>query len=357
MSKPPQIPRKPAVFAVEEPASSQLPPRAEISRKPGHFDHDFIILPETTDPFSETLPELLPEPETGGKSGFPFVKLAMGAIGIILSMAIGLWTDQLVRDLFSRADWLGYTALGAVGLALLSALALVAREFRGMMRLNEAKALKEALAQAQVDTGSATARSAVAKLVAHIGERPETAKGRAVLAATATDIIDSQQLIALAEQQLMAPLDMRARGLILNAAKRVSVVTAVSPRAVVDIGYVIYEALRLVRAMADLYGSRPGAVGLALLMRDVIAHLAVTGSIAVGDSLIQQLLGHGVASKISARLGEGVINGLMTARIGISAMDLCRPMAFSALKRPGISDFISDLTPSMTGKKPDGTVR
>jgi putative membrane protein len=40
-----------------------------------------------------------------------------------------------------------------------------------------------------------------------------------------------------------------------------------------------------------------------------------------------------------------VINGLMTARIGIAAMDLCRPMPFRALKRPGIGDFLADLTP------------
>ena len=107
--------------------------------------------------------------------------------------------------------------------------------------------------------------------------------------------------------------------------------------------------------MADLYGGRPGTFGLLRLMRDVIAHLAVTGSIAVGDSLIQQVLGHGLASKLSARLGEGVINGLMTARIGIAAMDLCRPMPFRALKRPGISDFIGDLAPGMSKTKaPEG---
>jgi putative membrane protein len=142
-----------------------------------------------------------------------------------------------------------------------------------------------------------------------------------------------------------APLDREARRIILGAAKRVSIVTAVSPRALVDLGYVIYESARMIRAMAELYGGRPGTLGLLRLMRDVIAHLAVTGSIAVGDSLIQQILGHGLASKLSARLGEGVINGLMTARIGIAAMDLCRPMPFRALKRPSIGDFLGDLAP------------
>jgi putative membrane protein len=139
--------------------------------------------------------------------------------------------------------------------------------------------------------------------------------------------------------------------LILNSSKRVSVVTAVSPRAVVDLAYVLFEVTRLVRAMAELYGGRPGTLGMLKLLRDVVAHLAVTGSIAVGDGLAQQVLGHGLASKLSARLGEGVINGLMTARIGIAAMDLCRPLPFKAVKRPGIGDFMSDLTPDLGGGK------
>ena len=64
-------------------------------------------------------------------------------------------------------------------------------------------------------------------------------------------------------------------------------------------------------------------------MRHVIAHLAVTGGIAAGDSLIQQMLGHGVAAKLSARLGEGVLNGLLTARLGLAAIDVARPLPFT----------------------------
>lgn len=52
----------------------------------------------------------------------------------------------------------------------------------------------------------------------------------------------------------------------------------------VDLLYVLYEAVRLIRAMAELYGGRPGTLGMFRLLRDVLAHLAVTGSIAVGDS-------------------------------------------------------------------------
>jgi putative membrane protein len=158
------------------------------------------------------------------------------------------------------------------------------------------------------------------------------------------DVIDGPDLIRLAETELLAPLDAEARKLILDAGKRVSVVTAVSPRAAVDLVYVVYEASRLIRRLAELYGARPGTLGFLRLARGVLAHLAVTGSMAAGDTLVQQLVGHGLAARLSAKLGEGVVNGMMTIRIGMAAMDTVRPLPFSALRRPGMGDFLGALT-------------
>jgi putative membrane protein len=306
------------------------------------------MTPDAEDPFIGTtaaveslnLPEAMPR-----RRRLSFGKIAAGAFGILVSLAVGLWIDRLVRDLFSRADWLGYGAVAVVAIGVIAFLIVVAREVFGMMQLTAVQTLKADLAAAAASGKTQAARAATARLVHLLAGNPRTAKGRARLAETEGDIIDAPHLIELTERELLAPLDREARRIILGAAKRVSIVTAVSPRALVDLGYVIYESARMIRAMAELYGGRPGTLGLLRLMRDVIAHLAVTGSIAVGDSLIQQILGHGLASKLSARLGEGVINGLMTARIGIAAMDLCRPMPFRALKRPSIGDFLGDLAP------------
>ena len=44
------------------------------------------------------------------------------------------------------------------------------------------------------------------------------------------------------------------------------------------------------------------------------------------------------AQRISARLGEGVLNGLLTARVGLSAMAVCRPLPFAVRPTPGVSD-------------------
>jgi len=341
--------RKPRAFSIEEPATPAKPATAE-PRAPQSFADEITLTPDEEDPFlSEGLPPMpLAEPRT---RRFSFGKLALGAFGLLLSLALGLWADSLIRDLFARYEALGYIASAALALGLLGLAVVVAREVIGLMRLSAVQSLKDEAERAMIERRPEPARAVVAKLSGLLSTRADTARGRARLKETEEDIIDGPHLIHLAERELMTPLDRQARALILNASKRVSVVTAVSPRAIVDLAYVLFEVMRLVRAMANLYGGRPGSLGLLRLTRDVIAHLAVTGSIAVGDGLAQQVLGHGLASKLSARLGEGVINGLMTARIGIAAMDLCRPLPFSALKRPGISDFIGDLTPKLTGEQ------
>lgn len=353
MNDTPKTPkRKPAVFTVEGEPSTTAARRDPVRRSPASFDENIVMTPDADDPFLATTSALPAPPEaTPRKRRFSFGKLAFGALGILVSLAVGLWIDSLVRDLFTRADWLGYLAVAAVAIGLLAFLVVIARELAGIMRLNAVQALKQEAIDASLAPTPKPARKVMAHLVHLLSAKPQTARGRLRLKQTETEIIDGPHLLDLTERELLTPLDREARALVLNASKRVSIVTAVSPRALVDLGYVIYESARLIRAMADLYGGRPGTFGLLRLMRDVIAHLAVTGSIAVGDSLIQQVLGHGLASKLSARLGEGVINGLMTARIGIAAMDLCRPMPFRALKRPGVGDFIGDLAPGASRSK------
>jgi putative membrane protein len=78
-------------------------------------------------------------------------------------------------------------------------------------------------------------------------------------------------------------------------------------------------------------------------MRLCVAHLTVTGGLAIGDSMMQQMLGHGVVAKLSTRLGEGMLNGLLTARLGLAAIEVTRPLPFVALARPALGDLAADL--------------
>lgn len=345
--------RKPAAFRIDEPAPPAEPPPQETMispRRPTAVPATVTIVSDADDPFIAAGNDLSADadgairpPARARRRRFSFAGIAAGAFGIVFSIAVGIWVDDLVRALFERAPWLGWATLALVAIGVLALFIALAREAVAIYRLDAIQSLKLSVEDAASERAPEKARTTTTKVAAMLSHRPETAAGRRALAALEGEIVDGPAMVDFAEVELLTPLDRAARRLILDASKRVSVVTAVSPRALVDLAYVAFEAVRLVRAMATLYGGRPGAFGMMRLVRDTIAHLAVTGSIAVGDGLVQQVLGHGVAARLSSRLGEGVVNGMMTARIGIAAMDLCRPMPFRALKRPRIGDFVGDL--------------
>lgn len=341
--------RRPAAFKVppnSAPEAKPAAPEPVRPRRPRAVSGDALakVVPAEIDIFDEADEALeIPPPPEPPRRRSRLGSIFLWAAGMLVSLAVGLWTERLIRDLFSRADWLGWLA---AGLALVAAAALVAmlmREAVALARLRSVEKLRARAVDALARDDMKAARDVTEELSAQLSGKPDTAAGRRRLAETRGDIIDGRDLIALAETELLAPLDRRAQALVLDAAKRVSVVTAVSPRALVDIAYVLFEAGRLVRRLAELYGGRPGTLGFFRLARSVLAHLAVTGAIAAGDEIVHQIVGQGLAARLSARLGEGVVNGMMTARIGVAAMETARPLPFAAVKRPGMGDFLAAL--------------
>ncbi len=158
------------------------------------------------------------------------------------------------------------------------------------------------------------------------------------LADRARDAVDVETRFDLYEREALKPLDDEARAAIRHAARKVATATAIMPSALLDGLAALYFNLALIRRLAEIYGGRAGVFGSLSLARRVVEHAMAVGLIALGDDLLEPLLGGGLASKVSRRVGEGVINGAMTARIGIAAMEICRPLPFWALPKPKIRD-------------------
>lgn len=354
-----QKPRTPRSFAVPDAQNKKTASTSKSESKPHKStrkprsipakakliepDHDYFESATETDLAAPPLPA-----KVNKKS--KIISYIIALIGFFISIGIGLWVENIITTLFDRNTWLGWIALGAAGLLALMVFMLIIRELRAAMKLRQVAAMRDKATKALETKNPALLNRASHDLINHFRTNPKTAAGRATIVKYEADIIDAADRYAMTEREILGGLDAEARDLIMAAAKRVSVVTAVSPRAIVDISYVLYENIRLIRVMAEHYGGRTSTLGTITLARRVIGHLAITGSIAIGDSLIQQLVGHGVAARISSRLGEGVINGLMTVRVGLSAVDVCRPAPFSALPRPKVSEFLNVLTKFSTEK-------
>jgi len=328
--------RRPATFKLDDPGVVVMDP--EDAGRPARGT--VRITPES-DP--ALLPVPLDVPLVPVRRGFRWGTLFFAAASGLVLLGAGLGIVNLVEELFSRSQSLGFLGLGFAVAATLALTAVIGREAFGLARLATIEKLHLRAAEVLLSDDRAASRAVVADLVKLAHQNPQLARARAALARHTDDIIDGADMIKLAERELMSPLDQEARRLVSSAAQRVSVVTAVSPRALIDVLFVLVASLRMIRQLALLYGGRPGTLGMISLMRHVIGHLAITGGMAASDSLIQQMLGHGIAAKLSQRLGEGVLNGLLTARLGLAAIDVTRPMPFTALPRPALADLAKDL--------------
>jgi len=329
--------RKPAVFSADDPRL--------VAVEADEAERNALPFEAATADEADRLPAMPPAP----KRRVPWVSMFWSALSGLVLLGLGLAVSKLVEDLFARAPWLGAIGLALAAIGGVALLALILREVIGLARLSTVEALRRRATEIVVSDDRDGGRALVADMLSLTRRMPALARARARLAGHRGDIIDGRDLVRLAERELMAPLDAEARRLVVAASKRVSVVTAISPRAAVDMVFVLVNGLRLVRQLAVLYGARPGTLGVFKLLRQVVSHLAVTGGIGLSDSLVQQVIGHGLATRLSARLGEGMVNGLLTARLGLLTIDQVRPLPFLELSRPALSDLAGTLVRSGGG--------
>lgn len=325
--------RRPAAFRLDDPRVVV----ADAARERA-VQGAVEIIPEAD---AASLPAVMPD--AAARRGWRWGKVFWAGLGGLVTLGFGLSLYGMIEDLFARNLALGFAGVGFAALAALGLVAVTIREARGLARLAAIEHLHRRAAAILASDDRDEGRTLVQDLLATLKDNSRLARARVIMEGHADDIIDGADRIRLAERELMAPLDAEARRLVMQAAQRVSIVTAVSPRAAVDMLFVFVSALKLIRQLAYLYGGRPGALGMIGLVRHVISHLAITGGIAASDSLIQQMLGQGFAAKLSERLGEGVLNGLLTARLGLAAIDVTRPLPFNALPRPALTDLARNL--------------
>ena len=314
-----------------------------MPRKPVLIDLETAPSPAEAPP----VPDALPAPGAmrgvavaAGARGTVLGRLARWVFGAFASFVLSVALWDFVTGLLATNTVLGSVALGLTAAAVLMLSLLAWRElaaYSRLARLDHLRIRVEKAAAAPLREAQAAA-SAVEALYA---ARPDLAWARARVKDRREGVLDADAWLSLTEAGLMGLLDQAARREIEGAARQVATVTALVPLALADVAMALFANLRMVRRLAEIYGGRSGAFGGWRLLRRVFSHLVATGALALTDDLIGSVAGGGIVSRLSRRFGEGVVNGALTARVGVAAMEVCRPMPFVALPRPKVSNLVS----------------
>ena len=287
----------------------------------------------------------------GGRLGTWFLASGLSLLGFVISLAA--W--DYLTGLMTSHPLLGAIAATLAGILLLSLVLLVLGELLAVVRLGRIDRVRQGAETALASGELGSARATTAALAGLYHGRDDLAWGVRRVAEQAAAVMDAETLLALAERAYLEPLDKAARRVIETAARQVAGVTALVPLALADVAVALLANVRMIRAIAVIYGGRGGFLGSLRLMRAVMVHLLATGAVAVGDDLIHSVAGGGLLSKLSRRFGEGVINGALTARVGVAAIEVCRPMPFVVLPRPRVTNLVTrGLKGLFGGEQADG---
>lgn len=158
------------------------------------------------------------------------------------------------------------------------------------------------------------------------------------------DYSNDREIIEHIERVFVQPLDSEALRRVSSFSLQTGAAVAVSPWASLDILLSLWRSLKMIDEVAQVYGIRPSLTNRYKLLKQVTHQLIFVGAT---DIMIDQLMSEFGAASLttmtSTRIGQGVGAGIYTARIGIAAMAVSRPIEFNSQNKPKLKSVISPM--------------
>jgi putative membrane protein len=266
------------------------------------------------------------------------VRLGVAVLGISV-VAQGM---QRVHEAWIQQDWVALGVCTAGGLIIVAGVGSVATEWRRLYRLRQRASERDTARELMHSHGLGQGRAFCEKLAAQAGldnSHPALQRWKASLHETQND----REVVELYARLVQPVLDVQARREISHSAAESALMIAVSPLALVDMAFIAWRNLRLVNRIAVLYGIELGYYSRIRLFRLVLLNMAFAGASELVREVGMDWMSQDLAARLSARAAQGIGAGLLTARLGIKTMELCRPLPWLEGDKPKLGDFRREL--------------
>ncbi len=309
-------------------------PSAEQLRQRESFAATESHQPLTTQADIKALPEASLGTPRKRRWGLMFA-LAGGATLGTVELATG------IPDAFSQSQWMtmawqlfGISLIGLGGLSLL-------KELGRLRRLKRHDRLRHDLAELP-QRSTKQAQSMAEQLKRQLKLSDDDPHWLAFQRACQSHH-SGEEIQTLLRYHLLAPRDREAQRLITRMSGEPAIMVAISPLTLVDMALVAWRSLAMVDRLCRLYGLELGYASRLRLFRNVLHNMAFAGASELATDASMDMLSLDLAGRLSARAGQGLATGLLSARLGLRAQRLCRPVAFTPEEQPKLADLRQDL--------------
>lgn len=302
-------------------------PLDQVDHQPAQeesFAHAREVPVEQAVSVTEEAPKVEREPAARARKSRWRKVFALSA-GVVLFAAVVGEVSRLVDWAFSLHLTVGYAAVAVVTTAVFSAGMWLLQGMRGLRQL---KAREDVRARAQQMTeGQGEAIQLIKTIEAHYQENTRGAKQEFLAAVHQLDsTYNDKEVVRYLSAHGLAQQDEAAKRCIQRYSVHSGVLVAVSPFATFDMWLVGWRNLRMLRELAEIYGISAGATAQWKLLKGVLHNIAFAGLSEATIHAGTHVLGGSLSGAVSARIGQGIGAGLFTARSGLHAMRLCRPL-------------------------------
>ena len=258
-------------------------------------------------------------------------------VGVLVIAAVE--TGLGLYDAFIQSSWLFILYAVVATLVVSWALKVSVTEWRKLKRLKKVEETQATGMRLLSSMQMGEADLFIDKLLAQL---PRNSHSERYLQQVSVEHNDAEKLV-LFEACVLVDRDLQAKKIGRCFAQESALLLAASPLAVLDMAIILWRNQSMINQLAKCYGIELGYWSRIKLIRGIIGNIIYAGTSEIVTDLGTQLLSVEMSGKLSARLGQGLGGGLLTARLGYQAMALCRPLEFNEQTKPKLKGIHKEL--------------
>lgn len=306
----------------------QSEPEELLLQAKREFDPNLIVAEDDENPIEQSITS----PKNRSRFGIRLLLFCFGlfTVAVVAQSVQWLWESWQAKQWIYLAFALAFFGLSVTGVGV------ILSEWRKLVWLRHYHQQQQSTVT-QLQTSGQEMREFCQKQIRHLPPNRLVQQGEARWLSQLDDSHNAEEVMYLFSQNVLTPLDNQVKKLISQSALENALIVAVSPLAIVDILMMAWRNIALVNKITRTYGMELGYLSRLKLFRLVLTNMVFAGATEMATDLGSEFFTQNLTAKFSMRAAQGIGAGLLTARLGIKAMEFCRPIMFQKNERPTLS--------------------